>query len=437
MIASNKHVSPHVRFVDQFLNSSPAAKLSGLLLGQLDAFDRVGDTFGREQSEALCAEYTAQLKNTLSKNAAIIRLSERRFAICLALDSAADIVAVAEDLATDLEPSLVIADDTFLIDITIGVALCPTHADNADELFHCAELALKTARDNDLRCAVYQGNTSQQQTVLWRLEAELEQAIRFDRFKVYYQPQLDLGKRRISGCEALVRWRSESGRLILPGSFIPVAERTGYIVPLTWLIFDHVIRNVKNWRQLPRPFSVAINVSPKILHHTEFFERLRKLKAALNNCGAGVILELTEDSLLECRPSLDDKLAHIRKMGVHLAIDDFGKGRSSLSYLKEIAATEVKIDRRFTEAISVDGKDRYIVKAIVDLGRAFGMKVIAEGVDSDEGLRAVSKLGCAAAQGFIIARPMHGDLLTNWISNYSTRGTPANVHYGAWRMRSG
>jgi EAL domain-containing protein (putative c-di-GMP-specific phosphodiesterase class I) len=157
-----------------------------------------------------------------------------------------------------------------------------------------------------------------------------------------------------------------------------------------------------------------------VLTHGEFMTRLRLLKGALDERGYGLTIELTEDSLVQSDDASLIIIERVRKLGIDLAIDDFGKGYSSLTYLKQIPATEIKIDKRFIGTIALDDKDQQIVKTVIALAHALGMRVVAEGVDSAEALTVITELGCEMAQGFFIARPMRGDLVPDWIERYSS-----------------
>ena len=216
----------------------------------------------------------------------------------------------------------------------------------------------------------------------------------------------------------IVPVRSAIGMNSLAGMNAPDGERTGTIVPITWLVFDHVAARVAEWDAVQRPFSLAVNVSPPILVHAEFSTRIKALKAALDEHGFGLTIEITEDSLVQGDESALAGIERLRKLGVDFALDDFGKGYSSLGYLKELPATEIKIDKRFIGTIATDATDREIVKTVVALARALGMRVVAEGIDNADALRIVTELGCEMAQGFFIGRPMRGDLVPAWIDRY-------------------
>ncbi len=278
-----------------------------------------------------------------------------------------------------------------------------------------------TKKIRDLPYDVYRPHATEQQVTLWKLESDLKRAVADGDLEVHFQPKINLSTQEVSGVEALARWRTEDGRSQSPESFIPLAERTGTIVPLTWLVFDKVLEAVRSWKRFDEPLGLAINISPQIANHCEFFERLQNLRDELRRSHVRLVIELTEDSLLQGDSKSLSNLHKIRDLDVDLAIDDFGKGYSSLTYLKEVPATEIKIDKKFIEAIGVDKTDQQIVKAVIDISHALGMEVVAEGVDSAENLSMVVALGCDTAQGFLIARPMRGDHVVDWIESYAPK----------------
>ena len=198
-------------------------------------------------------------------------------------------------------------------------------------------------------------------------------------------------------------------------------------MPLTWLVFDRIVAQLERWESLPESFSVAVNVSPQILSHAEFTTRVKALKAALDQRKLKLTIELTEDSLVQGDASSLASIERLRKLGIDLAIDDFGKGYSSLTYLKQIPAAEIKIDKRFIGTVAVDETDKQIVKTVIALAHALGMRVVAEGVDSAEAVAAIAELECEMAQGFYIGRPMRGDLIPEWIAHYSSTATMRRV----------
>jgi diguanylate cyclase (GGDEF)-like protein len=393
--SGSKKQNPKIRFIEQFLRQGQQGRLAGLLLGQLDAFNRIATTFGHEECDAFCALYAERLREVLPPRTPIVRLSERRFALLVDCDSMSAVMDIAVRLTEDNPPQLTVAGDQFVVDLTLGIAVYPSHADDAATLFRRAELALKEAREKELAFDIYRPDATQQQAALWKFETELQSAVAKGQLEVYYQPKVEIATHRVCGVEALVRWRTESG------------------------VFDRIVAQLEKWQTLPESFSVAVNVSPQILSHPEFTTRVKALKAAIDQRNRKLIIELTEDSLVQGDASSLASIERLRKLGVDLAIDDFGKGYSSLTYLKQIPAAEIKIDKRFIGSIAVDATDKQIVKTVIALAHALGMRVVAEGVDSAEAVAAIAELECEMAQGFYIGRPMRGDLVPEWMAHYS------------------
>ncbi len=422
---SAKRRSSSIRFVEKFLKQGQQGRLAGLLLGQLDAFNRIASTFGEDRCELFCGEYSDKLREILPPRTPIIRLAGRRFAVLIGVDSMSAVMDAAIKLTEDHPPQLEMSGDTFLVDVTLGVAVYPSHADDAATLFRRAELALKAARENELSFDIYRPDATSQQAALWKFESELRNAVQQSELEVYFQPKIEIKPSRVCGVEALVRWRTQSGRFVPASDFIPLAERSGCIVAITWLVFERIAERVKEWAALPKPFSIAVNVSPQVLSEQEFVPRLKELKSALDQLGFSLTIEITEDRLVQGDDSSLASIERVRKLGVDFSIDDFGKGYSSLSYLKQIPATEIKIDKRFIGAIAIDEKDKQIVKTVIALAHALDMRVVAEGVDNAEALFIVRGLGCEMAQGFFIGRPMRGDLVPEWHDHYvASAATP-------------
>jgi EAL domain-containing protein (putative c-di-GMP-specific phosphodiesterase class I)/DNA-binding MarR family transcriptional regulator len=347
-------------------------------------------------------------------------------------DSMSAVMDFATLLTEDNPPQLTVGGDHFLVDLTLGIAVYPSHADDAASLLRRAELALKEAREKELAYDIYRPDATQQQAALWKFESELQSAVQRGALEVYFQPKIEMTTRHVCGVEALVRWRMESGNFVAASDFIPLAETTGIIVPLTWLVFDRIVERVVDWDAIPRPFSMAVNVSPQLLSHAEFTPRVKALKDALDARKLGLTIELTEDSLVQSDESSLASIERLRKLGIDLAIDDFGKGYSSLTYLKQIPAAEIKIDKRFIGTIAIDQTDREIVKTVIALAHALGMRVVAEGVDSHEGMTAVAELNCEMAQGYFIGRPMRGDLVPDWIDHYFATSTTRRTAVREW-----
>ncbi len=426
-------VSPSIRFIEQFVSQRPANNLTGVLLGQLDSFNRISTAFGEEKASEFCKDYIEKLRELFPPSTPIIRLAGRRFVVLTSPESMSSIMDAAACITEESQPQIQVDEDSFIVDVTVGISVHPTHATDAPTLFRRAELALQGAKDKEIAFDIYTTDATRQLANLWKMESDLTAAIRRGELEVYYQPKIDLGASAVGGLEALVRWRSPDGGFVPADNFVPMAENSGQIVPLTWLVFDRVLDAAESWEYFEKPLSLSINVAPQLISLTEFYSRLRTLKEALKNQNIDLTVELTEDGLLGIDEQALASLLRIRKLGVGLSIDDFGKGHSSLSYLKQIPANEIKIDKRFVESISTDHADQQIVKAVIELSHALDMQVVAEGVDSRENLDVISGLGCDMAQGFLIARPMRSDHVVEWITCYSDSSVMRGMPTGSMR----
>jgi len=417
-LSSGSPTSPSIRFIEQFVSQRAPNCLTGLLLGQLDSFNRISTTFGEDKAAEFCAQYVEELRDLFPQATPIIRLSGRRFVVLTSPDSMSAVMDAAACITEESQPQINVGDDSFFVDVTVGISVHPTHAVDAPTLFRRAELALQSARDKEIAYDIYTTDATRQLATLWKMESDLTAAIRRGELEVYYQPKVDLRAGKVSGLEALVRWRSPDGGFVPADNFVPLAESSGQIIPMTWLVFDRILDAAENWKYFDEPLSMSVNVAPPLVGLTEFYSRLGALKSALGNHNIELTVELTEDSLLGIDSKALASLTRIRKLGVGLSIDDFGKGHSSLSYLKQIPANEIKIDKRFIDSISTDHADQQIVKAVIELSHALDMRVVAEGVDSRENYAVITELGCDMAQGFFVARPMRSDLVVEWVACY-------------------
>jgi diguanylate cyclase (GGDEF)-like protein len=409
-----------IEFLDVCITSNPSDEVVGLLLGELDTFNRITTTFGHEYARAFVASYLDALQGALPDGANLIRFSDRRFSVVVRKESLSDVVAVAEMVSEDQLPSMVIDGKRLHVDITVGVAMHPVHAEDGSNLLRRAELALGTAKQKELPFDIYRANATRKIQTLWKLESELEAAIENGELEVYFQPQVEIQSGEPVGLEALCRWRSDSG-MVQPDSFVPIAESTGVILPMTWLIFDKVAEAAQSWGRMAEPMSVSVNVTPQVMGDKSFYDRVASLRNKLSECNFTLTVEVTEDSLLQGGAELDKTLRRLRDEGVDIALDDFGKGYSSLSHLKNIPASEIKIDKQFVGTLFTDFSDRQIVKAVTELAHGLGMSIVAEGVDSVEALGVLADLGCERAQGFYLSRAMAPEQVLNWLNVFRQR----------------
>jgi EAL domain-containing protein (putative c-di-GMP-specific phosphodiesterase class I) len=291
---------------------------------------------------------------------------------------------------------------------SMGVTLFSDHENSVDELLKQADLAMyqaKAAGRNGLRFF----DPEMQAVVAARasLEVDLRQGLQKDQLLLYYQPQVD-GAGRLSGAEALVRWKHPLRGLVSPAEFIPLAEETGLILPLGLWVLETACAQLANWALRPETcgFTVAVNISAVQFRQPDFVEQVLAVLARSGANPQKLKLELTESLLLENVADIITKMTALKAEGVGFSLDDFGTGYSSLSYLKRLPLDQLKIDQSFVRDLLTDPNDAAIAKTIVALGQSLGLSVIAEGVETEEQRVLLASLGCHCCQGYLFGRPL-------------------------------
>lgn len=244
---------------------------------------------------------------------------------------------------------------------------------------------------------------------------DLRQAINDDQLAVHYQPKIDLATMRLGRVEALVRWNHPTMGQIAPDRFIPLAEQTGLITPLTRWVLETALRQVAAWRQGGLDLGVAVNLSMRALHDPTLPETVDWLLRRHAVTPTDLTLEVTESSLMADPATASSVLEKLQELGCHISIDDFGTGYSSLAYIKHLPVNEIKIDKSFVLGMGTDDRDRAIVRSVSDLGHNLGLRVVAEGVETAESLDTLRALGCDVVQGYFVSRPLPAGELEAWL----------------------
>ncbi|HEY7553969.1 MAG TPA: bifunctional diguanylate cyclase/phosphodiesterase [Candidatus Binatia bacterium] len=394
----------------------------GLLMIDIEAGEpsfRNGDGLSNDTKEKAFALVTG----TLRESDALSRISGAEIAVLLSsLRNPADALLVAEKILRKLDQLLEQKSGGGNFRPKIGVALFPDHGSSATTLLECADIALKSARRNNERCVLYSEEFSRSARPPLRLSV-LRQAIVQDQLFPLYQPKIDLKSDRIVGLEVLTRWRHPEYGLIMPDEFIPLAERTGLIVPLTLWVLNASINQCRRWRDQGIHTGIAVNLSMWNLDTPELPEQLAAL---LNSTGVSadqLELEITESAIMDDPHRAMRTLKAIRELGVRFAIDDFGTGYSSLAYLKKLPVSSIKIDKSFTQNMESDNDSAVIVRAIIDLGHNLGLKVVAEGVETLEAKEMLTDFDCDEAQGYYFSRPVSAPDIARFMQNAQTSST--------------
>jgi PAS domain S-box-containing protein len=395
---------------------------TGILLINLDHFKQINDTFGFNAGDTLLVEVAERFKQLVRRTDVIAREENRRerdpdvvsrigandFAFILSdLRGPEDAEVVARRLTNAMEQPFHLHEEEVYLHASIGIAVYPDNADNSDTLLHCAETALKRAKEEGRGSYRYYSETMNENSAARvRLEAELRRAIEREEFALHYQPKLDLRTRHLPSMEALVRWPREDGSTVSPGDFIPLAEERGLIVPLGEWILRRACRDMLKLDEQGLPgYGVAVNLSARQFQHPDLVGMVQGVLAETAIAPERLELEITESMVMG---DVDEALAtmeSLRGLGIRLAIDDFGTGYSSLSYLKNFPVNTLKVDGSFVGDLHHSPQNAAIVESVITLGGSLGLEVVAEGVEQEGHLNTLLAMGCDQAQGFHIARP--------------------------------
>ncbi len=398
------------------LGDAPAvSRPLALLLLDLDRFKEVNDTFGHERGDALLRQVAERLRGVVRAGDTVARLGGDEFAVLLPGADAAGAVRVAADIRAALDTPLHVEMQVLRVGASIGIALGPAHGADGTTLLRRADVAMYAAKRGRTGHALYDPAQDQHSAERLVLVDELRAAIEGNALALHYQPQVDVASGRVCGVEALVRWPHPQRGLIPPDAFIPLAEQTGLIAPLTDWVLAEAVRQGRAWQRAGLLLAVSVNLSMWNLHDPALPDRVAGLLQDHGLSPAWLRLELTESALMADTDRTMDVLARLSALGLRLAVDDFGSGYSSLAYLKTLPVDELKIDKGFVRALATDATDAAIVASTVALGHALGLRVVAEGIENQATWELLAGMGCDVAQGYHIARPLPPDALARWL----------------------
>ena len=323
---------------------------------------------------------------------------------------------VADDLVRVLQTPFVLDGQPIAVDASIGIAIAPEHGQDADTLLRCADIAMYQAKSSGAGPSIYRPDLDRHSPDRLALLGELRSAIDDDALLLHYQPKLDMRDGSLVGVEALVRWQHPSRGFLSPGEFIPLAEKTGLIYPLSTWVLEAALRQQQAWRAVGLDVQMAVNLSRRMLHDPHLPETVAQLLARWDVAPGSLVLEITESSLMADPVRAGESLTQLRALGVRVSIDDFGTGYSSLASLQNLSVDELKIDQSFVQAMATDASARAIVRAIVDLADALKLRVVAEGVEDSATWDVLAGLGCEVAQGYFLSPPIVAAEFEAWVA---------------------
>ena len=406
-------------FLDNLLRLNAAAKRHGhhpfaLVFLDLDRFKVINDSLGHSAGDKLLIEMSQRLVECTREEDTVARLGGDEFALLLEqVRGPEDAVRVAERVLERLADPLVLDGNEVSITGSIGIALSLTGEKNPEDLLRDADMAMYQAKTRRLGYQIFDAKMHARALDRMRLEIDMKRAIERQQIQLHYQPIISLATGRLAGFEALARWQHDGRGTIPPARFIPLAEETGLVTPLSRSVFRQACAQVSDWRtrfSLNDDFFVSVNVSSKQLSHRDLIDQLDRILQETSLDPEYLRLEITESALAENTRVASYTLAQLRKRRIKLCLDDFGKGFSSLNYLHRFPIDVLKIDRSFVRRLSSgfsndSGKKRpyEIIRTIVALAQILGMQVVAEGVEVADQAAILKELGCEFGQGFLFS----------------------------------
>lgn len=399
------------------------------LMMDLDQFKEVNDALGHHHGDRLLIELGGRLREIAGENLAA-RLGGDEFALLLENTTARDALAVAADIRRAFAEPIVIDGVRLQTNVSVGIAVYPEHATDADALMQRADAAMYRAKHGGTGVALFTPEQSASGMRRLQLLGDLRNAIDRAELMLHYQPRLDLTTGDLDGVEALVRWNHPTLGMLPPDEFIRLAEVSGLIQPMTQFVIRCAVADAARLEALGHALPFAVNLSVRNLYSPDLIESIESALERERLAPRLLRMELTESEIMDDPSAAMEMLHRLRSRGIEVSIDDFGTGYSSLSYLRDLPIDEIKIDRSFVAAIS--GGDDVVVRSIIDLGHALGVSVVGEGVETVEQFDHLQRLGCDVVQGYLIGRPMPYDDLQRFVTDRAEFADSGSASIARW-----
>jgi diguanylate cyclase (GGDEF)-like protein len=387
-----------------------------VMMMDLNRFKNINDTLGHHIGDQLLVTVGERLQNILRKSDTVARLGGDEFAALLpSLENDENASIVAKKIVTALKVPILVEGHSLSVGISIGMVRCPADGDKTSLLMQRADIAMYHAKREGMGHTFYDNSMSSGNIFELTMESELRQAVENKDFELYYQPKIDIQKECITDAEALIRWTHDKHGFISPEKFIPLAEQTGLIQPLTEWVLSQALSQCAAWHAQGIEIGVSINLSAYSLNDIDLLDTIRHTLAMAKIEPQWLTLELTETAIMADADRALSTLSRLNSMGVRLSVDDFGTGYSSLAYLKRFPVNEIKIDKSFVMDMLDDVSDAVIVRSTIDLAHNMGMKVVAEGIESQAAWDQLAELGCNLGQGYYMCKPCPTAEFEKWV----------------------
>jgi diguanylate cyclase (GGDEF)-like protein len=414
--------SLYAQLAKAFERAAEGDRSVGIVVFGVDRFKELNDTLGHQAGDVLLQQIGPRVSKIFGDDGLFLaRVEGDEFAAIVDGD-ADEVMSVAAALRAAVARPFEVHDTTVLVEAAAGVAMFPEHSQDPALLLQKADVALHDAKTSRSGCAMYAQDKDQTSRDRLSLLGELPRAIEERELVVFYQPKASLATGRVEAVEALVRWQHPSRGLLGPFEFLPMAEQTGLIKPLSLYVLDAALGQCAAWSADGIELAVSVNLSVLNLVDMDLPGDVSVLLDRHGVSPARLDLEITESILMADPVRAMDVLANLRDLGVGVSLDDFGTGYSSLAYLKKLAVDELKIDKSFVMHMDTDEGDEVIVRSTVDLGHNLGLRVVAEGVETPAAWEKLREMGCDLAQGYLLTKPVPADELVEWLRARSSEG---------------
>ena len=408
--------------VDHALSRQQRVSTSlAVLFVDLDDFKTVNDSMGHGAGDSLLIEIGSQIQKVLRPSDTLARLGGDEFAILLEdLSQDNQAKTIANRILDFLSEPVHLGETDLMVRASIGIAFSDLRdVVTTEEILRQADTAMYAAKSGGKGTyVIFEDGMAEAAVERLRMKADLQRAVDNNEFVLHYQPIVKVASGEITGVEALVRWEHPDRGMVSPAEFIPFAEETGLILPMTnWVLRDACSTAVGWVGSGGRPLTVAVNISALRFRQPGLEKEIERVLEETGMAAERLVLEITESLLVQDADDVAARLAKLKKLGVQLAIDDFGTGYSSLSYLRDFPIDLLKVDKAFIDSIALGPEDSALAKAVIKLGRTLGLKVVAEGVEDGDQSRILRLLGCEYAQGYLFSRPVEADRITSLLKS--------------------
>lgn len=387
-----------------------------LILADLDRFKQINDTLGHSAGDSLLREVSVRLESVIRGTDVISRLGGDEFAFILGgLENEAIVNQLAHRLIGKLDESVVVEGLNFNVGLSMGIVLYPDHGEDVETLMRRADISLYRSKERRNCFTFYDQETDEYNRSSIQLQNDLREAIRQGTLEVYYQPKVDCETHQVKGLEALARWPHPERGMVSPAEFIPIAKKNGLIGDLTRLMLQKSIQQISQMYHEGVEICLSVNITEENLEDMNFPDEIATILQSYRFPPHCLELEITEDVIIDNVKNAAYVTNKLAQLGVLISIDDFGTGNSSISYLKKLPISTLKIDLSFIREMNRNPDDAAIVRTTILLSKSLGLSVVAEGVEDEPTLSKLNDWGCDLAQGFYVCKPVPNAELLNWL----------------------